>query len=268
MQTENGRVALVTGASRGIGAAIAKRLAQGGYRIVGTYRQDAVAARAVEEEIRAGGGACDLVVADQRDPEALRGPVDLARARYGRLDAFVANAASTAFLPLMDLKLHQMEKTFAVTVQSFLLGTQLCAPLLAAAPGKPGGVVLAISGIDSQQVLPMHGLLGSCKAAMEVLVRYLAVELSGLGIRANTINPGILDTASSRMSVDQERWKHVVEWTAEVAPAGRMGTPEDVADLSAFLCSERSSYLNGQTITLDGGIQCAAFVASIAQRPV
>ncbi len=260
MEKNEGRVALITGASRGIGAAIARRLARDGYRIVGTYRQDGDAARALETELRAAGGACDLVVADQRDPETLRVPVDLVRERYGRLDAFVANAASTVFVPLVDLKLHQMDKTFAVTVKSLLFGTQLCAPLLAATPEKPGGSIVAISGIDSQQVLPMHGLLGACKGAMEILVRYLAVELSGQRIRVNAVNPGFLDTASSRYYV-KERWQDVVDWTAQVSPAARMGTPEDMAEAVAFLCSEASAYVDGQTLTVDGGLQCASFIA-------
>jgi enoyl-[acyl-carrier protein] reductase III len=257
------RVALITGASRGIGRAIALRLAKDGYRIVGTYRRDEAAAKSLTQEIGGAGGVCHMVVADQLDPESLRGPVDLARERFGRLDAFVANAASTAFLPLVDMKLHQMDKTFNVTVKSFLYGSQLCAPLLASGQGKPGGSILAISGIDSQQVLPLHGFLGACKGAMEILVRYLAVELSGQQIRVNAINPGFLDTASSRFYA-KEKWDEVIAWTSQVAPAGRMGTPEDMAEVAAFLCAPQSGYISGQTLTVDGGLQCAAFAARTA----
>ncbi|MHB8420472.1 MAG: SDR family oxidoreductase [Myxococcales bacterium] len=261
---ERNPVALVTGASRGIGRAIALRLARDGYRIVGTYRRDEAAAKSLAEEIGSAGGVCQMVIADQLDPESLRAPVDQVRERFGRLDAFVANAASTVFLPLVDLKLHQMDKTFSVTVKSFLYGSQLCAPLLAAAEGKPGGTILAISGIDSQQVLPLHGLLGACKGAMEILVRYLAVELSGQKIRVNAINPGFLDTASSRFYA-KELWSEVTDWTSQVAPAGRMGTPEDMAEAAAFLCAPQSGYISGQTLTVDGGLQCAAFAARTAQ---
>ena len=252
------RVALITGAGRGIGRATALRLAREGWAIVGTFRRDEESARSLEAEIEGRGGSCRLVVADQLDPESLRVPVELARERHGRLDAFVANAASTAFLPLLDTKPHQMDKTFNVTVKSLLIGSQLCAPLLAAAPGKTGGSILVVSGIDSQQVLPFHGLLGACKAAMETLVRYLAVELAGLGIRVNAINPGFVDTDSSRFYV-KERWAAVERWTAEVTPAGRIGTADDMADVLHFLCSEQSRYLTGQTLSVDGGLQAAVF---------
>jgi enoyl-[acyl-carrier protein] reductase III len=262
---DQSRVALITGASRGIGRSIALRFAKDGYRIVGTYRRDKEAAETLVREVALVGGSCQMVLADQLDPESLRAPVELARERFGRLDAFIANAASTAFLPLMDTKLHQMDKTFNVTVKSFLYGAQLCAPLLAAGAGKPGGSIIAISGIDSQQVLPFHGMLGACKGAMEILVRYLAVELSGQQIRVNAINPGFLDTDSSRFYM-KDRWEAVSRWTSQVATAGRMGTPDDMAEVVAFLCANASGYISGQTLTVDGGLQCAAFVASSASQ--
>lgn len=245
----DGQVALVTGGSRGIGRATALRFAREGATVVVHYRRDAEAANATVAEIEARGGRARPVAAELGDGEALERMFRTIAENERRLDVLVANAAATAFRPLLETKPHNAEKTFAITVSGFLRCVQLADPLL-----SEGARIVAVSGFDSIRVVPRHGTLGAAKAAMETLVRYLAVELAPRGIRVNGVNPGFVETDSARRYAGTEYESRIRgEWIA-ITPLGRVAGPEEIASVISFLCGGDSSFVTGQTLIADGGL--------------
>src|SRR5207245_4748430 len=182
---------LVTGGSRGIGRATVERLARDGADVAFIYRRDTTAAADVEARIRALGRRCVALQADLGDPAAVAAALDRLEAETDHVDVFVANAAATAFKPLLEVKPHHVEKTYAITLGAFLQTVQRIAPRM-----PRGGRIVSISGMDTHRYVAGHGVLASAKAALEALTRYLAVELGPPGITANSVNPGYVDTDS------------------------------------------------------------------------
>lgn len=262
MAEHAGKVALITGGSRGIGRATALRLAREGATIVVNYRRDRDAADSVVAEIGDLGGQALAVCADLESGDAIGAMFAEVRERFGRLDLLVANAAATAFRPLLETGEHNVVRTFSITVSGFLRCVQEAVPLM----GTRGGAIVAVSGIDSIRVMPGHGTLGAAKAAMESLVRYLAVELAPRGILVNGVNPGYIETDSSRMYAGPDYDTRIkAEWTART-PVRRIGRPEEVAEVIAFLCSPAASFICGQVILVDGGLTLSADTGPGGQR--
>ncbi|MBI1846302.1 MAG: SDR family oxidoreductase [Candidatus Rokubacteria bacterium] len=247
-----GRVALILGGSRGIGRGIALGLARRGADCVVTYRADERAGRAAVAEVQALGRRGLALPLDLREPEQVGVVVERVAKEFSRLDVLVASAAATAFRPMLEQKPHNVTKTLAISVQSFVAAVQAAVPLMAS-----GGRIIVISGIDSHQAMTGHGMLGAAKAAMESLVRVLALELGERGITVNGVNPGFIETDSSRLYLQQGLgldYDAAVERLRRHTPVRRVGRVEDVVPLVEYLASDAASFLTGQTIVIDGGL--------------
>ena len=263
--SESRRVAFVTGGGRGIGRAIALKLAADGADCAITYRAQPEAAHEVVARIEALGRRAIAVPVALEEPEQVPGAVAKAIDALGRLDVLVANAAATAFRPMIEQKPHNVRKTFAISVDSFVAAVQAAAPAMA-----DGGRIVVVSGIDSHQAMAGHGVLGAAKAAMESLVRSLALELGPRGITVNAVSPGLLDTASSRLYFERGLgvdWNEASARIARATPVRRLGTAEEVAGLVAYLASDLAGFLTGQTILFDGGLTIVSPMQRLVEGP-
>jgi len=259
------RTALVTGGGRGIGRGIALRLARDGADCAITYRREPARAEEVVAEIEELGRRGLAVPLALEEPGQVPAAIRVVAETFGRLDIFVANAAATAFRPILEQKAHNVEKTFAISVESFVVAVQEATPLM-----REGGRIVVVSGIDSHQAMTGHGVLGAAKAAMESLVRSLALELGPRGVTVNAVSPGLLDTASSRIYFERglaASWDEAAARIAAATPVRRLGTPEDVASLVAYLAGASSGFLTGQTILLDGGLTMVSPLQRLVDAP-
>jgi enoyl-[acyl-carrier protein] reductase III len=243
-----GHRVLVTGGSRGLGAATARRLAAMGAEVIVTYRRRADEAAEVVAECEALTPGARAEQLDLLEEASVRALFERLAARGDELDAVIANAAATVFAPLMDLKLHQVDKTFAISVRHFLLTVQLAVPLL-----EPrGGRVVAISGADTVSYIPGHGLLAAAKAAMETMVRYLACELGPRGMTVVGVLPGYIETESIALMAGPflPKLRAAEERTH---PLRQTASPDDAAEAVAMLCRPEARWCNGHVVHTDGG---------------
>ena len=243
-----GKVALITGASRGLGAAVARHLSRWGTRVIITFRQHSDAANSVVEACSGDTPGARAIQMDLTDEVSVRKTFEQVTSAEERLDFLIANAAATALKPLLALKMHQIDKTFAISVRHFILMVQLAFPLLE----KTGGRVIAVSGADTVGYIPTHGLLAAAKSSMETLVRYLAAELGPSGVTAVGVLPGYIDTDSIRMMTGP-LYETLKQAEVETHPLREAATPEVAAEAIALLCLPEARWLNGQIVSNDGG---------------
>jgi 3-oxoacyl-[acyl-carrier protein] reductase len=248
-QKLSGKVAVVTGASKGIGASIALHLAAEGAAVVVNYASSKEGADRVVGEIVGNGGKAIAVranVADQADIQRLFSETKKA---YGRLDILVNNAGVYEFAPLENVTAEHFHKMFDLNVLGLLLATQEAVKLF----GDAGGSVINISSLVSRSALPAVSVYSATKAAVDAVTRSLAQELGPRKIRVNAINPGMVETEGVHAAgfVDSDFRRQMESQT----PLGRIGQPQDIAPAAVFLASSDSAWLTGETLYISGGLR-------------
>jgi enoyl-[acyl-carrier protein] reductase III len=240
------RAVLVTGGTRGIGKAIAQRFAAlGAAKIaLGYLRNDSAAEEAAAELRKAGA-----------EPVLVRGNIASDRvvaelASHGPYDAVVHNAATGVIRPALETEDKHWDWTLGANARALLSLARACAPAM-----KPGSSFVGVSSLGSIRVLENYILVGTSKAALESVVRYLAVELAGRDIRVNAVSAGVVETAALEYFPNREQ---MLKAAQARTPAGRMVEPEDVAAAVTYLCSPEAEMIRGQTLIVDGGYSLLA----------
>jgi enoyl-[acyl-carrier protein] reductase III len=247
-----GKIALVTGSSRGIGRAIALKLAEEGADIIVNFLRHREGAEQTARDAEKLGVSARIIKANLVEPEKIDAMFDTIASDYGRLDILVNNAASGVARSALDLDTRGWEWTMDINARAFLLCAQRAAKLME----EHGGKIVSISSLGSFFVLPDYVAVGVSKAALEALTRYLAIELAPKGICVNAVAASAVQTEAVKFFTKEEEGQ-IPSW--QMTPAGRMVTPEDVANVVAFLCSEEAFMIRGRTIIVDGGTCLAPF---------
>jgi NAD(P)-dependent dehydrogenase (short-subunit alcohol dehydrogenase family) len=248
-----GKYALVTGASRGIGRGIALKLAERGAAVAINYVRNKAAAEEVAATIRKGGGEAFEVQCDVTRPDELSRMVTDVQSRFSALDIFVNNALGDLLnfmRPPFEVTPEQWDEAFQSQSRAFFFGVRSAVPLM-----RDKGRIIAVSywpGSHGGGFLPYFAM-GTNKAALEAMCRYFAVALAGRGITVNAICPGITDDSIVNR-LPQGAQDAMFEWLrAGWSPSGRAGTPEDIGGAVAALCAADAAWITGQTIAVDGG---------------
>jgi len=239
--------ALITGGSKGIGRAIALRLAKEGADVAIVFVKDETSASKTVEKIKEFGREAIAVKGDVSDPGELKNIFKEVKDKFPHLDFFISNAVSGVIGPATRIGRFGWDRAMNTNARAFMLGVQHAVKLFP----ESGGKIVAISSIGSITCLPGYSAVGASKAAIETLVRYFAKELAPKGINVNAVSGGPVETSALDYFPNKEQL--LKEWT-EKSPYGRIARPEEIASVVAFLLSEDASWIQGQTIVVDGGI--------------
>jgi 3-oxoacyl-[acyl-carrier protein] reductase len=247
MRNLQGKVALVTGASKGIGAQIARELADRGTAVAVNYSGSKDAAEKVVAEIKAKGGNAIAVQANVADPKAIEGLVNTVAAQLGPIDILVNNAGVYEFSPLEQITPEHFHKQFDLNVLGLLLVTKAAVTKF----NPKGGSVINIGSVVGRMAFPNAAVYSATKGAVDSITVSLSKELGPKGIRVNALNPGVIDTEGTRVAgfIGSDFETNAAKET----PLGRIGQPRDVATAAAFLASADSAWISGQTIYASGG---------------
>lgn len=242
------KVALVTGSSRGIGKAIALRLAREGYDVVINYARSRTAAEETANEIRALGRKAITVRAHVGNVAKIKEMFQKIDQHFDHLDVFVNNAASGVLRPIMELEESHWDWTMNINSKALLFCAQEAAKRMEKAGG---GKIVSISSIGAIRYLENYTTVGVSKAALEALTRYLAVELASKSISVNAVSGGAVNTDALKHFPNREE---MLQASKEKTPAGRMVEIDDIVNSVMFLLSDQADMIRGQTIIVDGGI--------------
>lgn len=242
-----GKVALVTGGSRGIGKVIAHQLADRGCHLVINYLKNRAAAAETAAELEAKGVKVQVIRANIGETDKIKYLFQEIEIQFGQLDFFISNAASGVMRPLMDLKESHWDWTMNINARALLFCAQEAARLME----KSGsGRIVSLSSFGSTRVTPYYAAVGVSKAALESLTRYLAVELAPMNIAVNAVSGGTVRTGALQHFPNHQE---IINNAMMKTPAGRMVEPVDLANAVLFLLSEQAHMIRGQTLIVDGG---------------
>ena len=242
-----GKVAVVTGASKGIGAAIAKQLAAEGALVVVNYASSKSGADQVVSQISAHGGEAVAIQADMSDPAAIERLFAETKKTFGKLDVLINNAGIFEFLPLEEVTPDHFHRQFNLNVLGLILASQAAAKLFA----PEGGVIVNISSVVAVSPAATGSVYSGTKAAVDAVTKSLAKELGPRKIRVNSLNPGMIETEGFHAAgIAESDFRKQVE---AQTPLGRIGQPKDVALVAAFLASDEARWITGEAIVVSGG---------------
>ena len=249
MTNLTGKVAIVTGASKGIGAGIARRFGADGASVVVNYAADADAATRVVDDIHAAGGTAIAVQADVSDANDVARLLTETIDAYGRLDVLVNNAAVYLPEPVEEASHEHIHRQFSINVLGAILTIQHALPHF----GSEGGSIINIGSLDSARAVPGASVYAATKGAIDALSRVLAAELGPRGIRVNTLAPGGVETEGTKAArfLGSPAEAAMVDQT----PLGRIGQPDDIAKAAVFLASEAAAWITGERLTASGGLR-------------
>jgi enoyl-[acyl-carrier protein] reductase III len=251
-----GKIALVTGGGRGIGRAIALRLASEGADVLINFFRNREPAEATAVEIRAMGRNVETIRADVGDEGGLDKLFARVEKLSGGLDILINNAASGYNRPVMEQRMKGWDWTMNINARAALFAAQRAVPLM---QHRGGGTIVSLSSIGSGRVMPDYVVVGASKAALEAITRYLAVELAPLNIAVNAVSASLVETdALKHFARMRSEFGESMDEARRRTPVNRMVVPDDVAGVVAFLCSKDAAMIRGQVLMVDGGFTLTA----------
>ncbi|MDQ0189345.1 enoyl-[acyl-carrier-protein] reductase FabL [Alicyclobacillus cycloheptanicus] len=244
--TQARKVALITGGTRGIGKAIARKFAEAGYDLALNFLRSRSKAQEAKAELEQTGARVHLIKANVGDVESIKSLFAEVDSVYGRLDVFISNAASGVQRPFLELEESHWDWTQNINAKAFFFAAQQAAKLM---ERTGGGAMVALSSIGSTRVLPNYTVVGVSKASLEAITRYLAVELAPQNIAVNAVSGGVVETDALKHFPNRDELLEA----GRNNPTGQMLQPEDLANAVFFLCSPEARMIRGQTLIVDGG---------------